>query len=68
MSENGQTRAAIWPTVTVMDLDRTTLYQAVLARDRRFDGWFFVGVTSTGIYCRPVCAVRTPQGTQLPVF
>lgn len=44
-----------------MELDRTTLYQALLARDRRFDGWFFVGVTSTGIYCRPVCAVRTPQ-------
>lgn len=36
------------------------LYAAVQARDARFDGRFFVGVTSTGIYCRPVCRVRTP--------
>jgi len=40
-----------------MNLDRETCYQAVLSRDRRFDGWFFVAVTSTGIYCRPVCPV-----------
>ncbi|TAL55200.1 AlkA N-terminal domain-containing protein [Pandoraea sp.] len=44
-----------------MKLDRATCYKAVAAHDRRFDGWFFVGVSSTGIYCRPVCAVRTPQ-------
>jgi len=44
-----------------MDNDRDTYYTALLARDRRFDGWFFVGVSSTGIYCRPVCAVRTPK-------
>ena len=31
------------------------------ARDARFDGSFFTGVTSTGIYCRPVCRVRTPR-------
>jgi AraC family transcriptional regulator, regulatory protein of adaptative response / DNA-3-methyladenine glycosylase II len=36
------------------------LYQALLARDSRFDGRFFVGVTSTGIYCRPICRVRMP--------
>ena len=36
-------------------------YLAVMARDARFDGHFFTGVTSTGIYCRPVCAVRTPR-------
>jgi AraC family transcriptional regulator of adaptative response / DNA-3-methyladenine glycosylase II len=36
------------------------LYAAVKARDARFDGRFFVGVTSTGVYCRPVCRVRTP--------
>jgi hypothetical protein len=46
-----------------MDLDRETCYQAVLSRDRRFDGWFFVAVTSTGIYCRPVCPVRPPKLT-----
>jgi len=36
-------------------------YQALCSRDNRFDGRFFVGVTSTGIYCRPVCRVRTPK-------
>ena len=36
-------------------------YLALQARDARFDGQFFTGVTSTGIYCRPVCAVRTPR-------
>ena len=36
-------------------------YLAVVARDARFDGHFFTAVTSTGIYCRPVCAVRTPR-------
>jgi len=35
-------------------------YLALKARDARFDGRFFTGVLSTGIYCRPVCAVRTP--------
>ncbi|MFP6557777.1 AlkA N-terminal domain-containing protein [Paraburkholderia sp. B3] len=44
-----------------MNLDPDTCYQTLLSRDRRFDGWFFVGVTSTGIYCRPVCPVRTPK-------
>ncbi len=36
-------------------------YLALKARDARFDGSFFTGVTSTGIYCRPVCKVRTPR-------
>ncbi|MBX3657422.1 MAG: helix-turn-helix domain-containing protein [Ramlibacter sp.] len=36
-------------------------YLALKARDARFDGRFFTGVTSTGIYCRPVCSVRAPK-------
>ncbi|MEM6716532.1 MAG: Ada metal-binding domain-containing protein, partial [Cyanobacteria bacterium P01_C01_bin.147] len=36
-------------------------YQAILSRDRRFDGVFFVGVSSTGIYCRTVCPAKAPQ-------
>lgn len=44
-----------------MELDPDTCYRAVASHDRRFDGRFFVGVSSTGIYCRPVCAVRTPR-------
>ena len=44
-----------------MDLDPDTAWNALAAHDARFDGRFFVGVTSTRIYCRPVCRVRTPK-------
>ena len=44
-----------------MDLDTDAAYLALSARDARFDGRLFVGVTSTGVYCRPVCRVRTPR-------
>lgn len=44
-----------------MDFEQTQYYDALKARDARFDGHFFVGVSSTGIYCRPVCTVRTPK-------
>ena len=36
-------------------------YQAAQSRDPRFDGWFFIAVTSTGIYCRPSCPALTPK-------
>lgn len=42
------------------DLDQDACYRAVLTRDARFDGRFFGGVKTTGIYCRPVCPARTP--------
>ena len=41
--------------------DRETCYRALQSRDPRFDGLLFVGVTSTGIYCRPVCPARTAK-------
>ncbi|HET6611881.1 MAG TPA: DNA-3-methyladenine glycosylase 2 [Kofleriaceae bacterium] len=41
--------------------DAAICYQALAARDARFDGQFFVAVSSTGIYCRPVCRVRLPK-------
>jgi len=44
-----------------MDLDPDTAWKALATHDARFDGRFFVGVTSTRIYCRPVCRVRTPR-------
>src|SRR3954468_6044835 len=44
-----------------MHQDSRRLYKALTSRDPRFDGVFFVGVTSTDIYCRPVCPVRTPK-------
>ncbi len=40
--------------------DTQRLYRVLSARDGRFDGQFFVGVTSTKIYCRPICRVRVP--------
>ena len=44
-----------------MLLDSNVCYRAVRARDRRFDGRFFVAVSSTKIYCRPICPVRPPK-------
>ena len=44
-----------------MTFDADAAYQAILARDARFDGRLFVGVTSTRVYCRPICRVRTPM-------
>jgi AraC family transcriptional regulator, regulatory protein of adaptative response / DNA-3-methyladenine glycosylase II len=41
--------------------ERETCYRALQSRDPRFDGLLFVGVTSTGIYCRPVCPARTAK-------
>ena len=51
-----------------MTLDPDTCYRAVVARDPRFDGRFFAGVTSTGIYCRPVCPARTPARANMRFF
>lgn len=44
-----------------MEIDSDRCYRALRARDARFDGRFFVGVTSTGIYCRPICPSRPPK-------
>ncbi|MDH5223036.1 MAG: helix-turn-helix domain-containing protein, partial [Betaproteobacteria bacterium] len=44
-----------------MSLDPATCYRALRSRDARFDGRFFVAVSSTGIYCRPVCTVKPPR-------
>ena len=41
--------------------DREACYRALQSRDARFDGLIFVGVSSTGVYCRPVCPARTPK-------
>jgi AraC family transcriptional regulator, regulatory protein of adaptative response / DNA-3-methyladenine glycosylase II len=42
-------------------IDDDACYRALCSHDARFDGQFFTAVTSTGIYCRPVCRVRTPR-------
>ena len=41
--------------------DPDLCYQAAQSKDARFDGWFFFGVITTGIYCRPSCPARTPK-------
>ncbi len=43
-----------------MSLNRDVCYRAVCSRDARFDGQFFTGVKTTGIYCRPICPACTP--------
>jgi len=45
----------------MFDLDPAQCYRILQTRDPRFDGRIFVGVTSTGIYCRPICPARTPK-------
>lgn len=51
MTANGYSRSSI----------RRALYRAVSAKDSRFDGRFFVGVQTTGVFCRPICPSRTPR-------
>jgi len=41
--------------------NKNGLYAAFIAKDARFDGRFFVGISSTGIYCRPVCRAKQPK-------
>src|SRR5689334_14054961 len=73
-SENGQTGLAesgivahmsnastsSWPMTATLPSD-DICYRALSARDARFDGRLFVGVKTTGIYCRPICPARTPK-------
>lgn len=44
-----------------MVLDPDGCYRALRARDARFDGVFFVGIRTTGIYCRPICPARSAR-------
>src|SRR5512134_1064996 len=44
-----------------LDLDPVACYRALKSRDARFDGRLFVGITSTGIYCRPICPARSAR-------
>ncbi|MGO8876220.1 MAG: AlkA N-terminal domain-containing protein [Acidimicrobiales bacterium] len=48
--------------------DHELCYRALVARDARFDGWFFAGVTSTGIYCRASCPSVKPRKDHVRFF
>jgi AraC family transcriptional regulator of adaptative response / DNA-3-methyladenine glycosylase II len=52
----------------LMELDFDSCYEAIKSRDARFDGRFFTAVSSTGIYCRPICPARTPGRTRVRFF
>lgn len=60
-SENGETIGAPLGYEERMQLEAETCYRALTSKDARFDGRFFVGVSTTGIYCRPICRARTPK-------
>ena len=44
-----------------MEISITACYEAVRTQNPAFDGCFFTGVTSIGIFCRPVCPAVTPR-------
>ena len=56
------------PLTPLAPLAPEAAYRALQTHDSRFDGRLFVGVTSTGIYCRPVCRVRLPQARNCRYF
>lgn len=51
-----------------MQLDKNICERARLAKDTRFDGLFFTGVLSTGIYCRPICPAPAPKPANIVYF
>src|SRR5437868_2726430 len=51
-----------------MRLDWQVCSRARLTRDARFDGKFYIGVLSTGVYCRPICPARTAKEENVRYF
>lgn len=49
-------------------LDEDICYNALVARDRRFDGRFYTAVLTTGIFCRPICPAITPKRRNVRFF
>ena len=67
MAEMTSTIEPTWATA-LAPLDDDSRYLAVRSRDARFDGWFFVAVTSTGIYCRPSCPSPPARASRVRFF
>jgi AraC family transcriptional regulator, regulatory protein of adaptative response / DNA-3-methyladenine glycosylase II len=55
-------------TLAMFDLDHDACYRAIRQRDARFDGRFFTGVKTTGVYCRPVCPARIPLSKNVTFY
>jgi AraC family transcriptional regulator, regulatory protein of adaptative response / DNA-3-methyladenine glycosylase II len=80
MSENGESSAASGASLLAMTdacalprpdstlPDTHICEQARLSRDARFDGLFFTAVTSTRIYCRPVCPAPSPKSSNVRYY
>lgn len=49
-------------------LERDVCYRALRTRDARFDGRFYTGVRTTGVFCRPICPARTPRAESCTFF
>ena len=67
-SDSDRSRTSSRDKLPSMDLDRRVCERARLSRDARFDGRFFIGVTTTGIYCRPICPARSPKDENVIYF
>ena len=67
-SENRETAAPRSAIIIPMDMDDDACYRAIETRDPRFDGRLFVAVTTTGVYCRPICPARTPKRNHVRFF
>jgi AraC family transcriptional regulator of adaptative response / DNA-3-methyladenine glycosylase II len=52
----------------ILELERDACYRALRSRDARFDGRFYTGVRTTGVFCRPVCPARTPRPESCAYF
>jgi AraC family transcriptional regulator, regulatory protein of adaptative response / DNA-3-methyladenine glycosylase II len=68
MSENRQTLAPGARILVGMELEFERCYRAIQSRDGRFDGLFVTAVTTTGIYCRPICPAQTPHAKNVRFY
>jgi len=50
------------------EVEKNQMYEALLNRDAAYDGVFYVGVTSTGVFCRPTCPARKPKKEHCEFF
>jgi len=56
------------PERKITDMETEVFWNAVQTNDARFDGAFYLGVKTTGIYCRPSCRARTPKRENVAFF